>query len=149
MKRVERVNRSLSLRYAFNRMRCSPRELVAFQTYPLRTTWPLVITSLMRSYIICIALRGTRGTVGRRTTGIGCSPQHSVGCTCRVACSTRQNLGALCLCGIQPECTCTYARPEARVAATSTRENTGNSTAVRQKRGGSSFTSSLSQVKSG
>ena len=26
---------------------CSPRELVAFQTYPLQTTWPLVITSLI------------------------------------------------------------------------------------------------------
>lgn len=31
-------------------MRCSPRELVAFQTYPLRTTWPLVITSLIMYY---------------------------------------------------------------------------------------------------
>ena len=37
----------------------------------------------------------------------------------------------------------TRSRPEARVAATSTRENTGKSTVVQQKRGGSSFTQSF------
>ena len=134
---------------------CSPRELVAFQTYPLQTTWPLVITSLIMYCASWYAWHSRAKNDGDWMLTVMASMQ-SLSATFSWIHWLDTRAGwraALDKIWARSECTCTYARPEARVAATSTRENTGNSTAVREKRGGSSitqpFTSSLSQVKSG